>query len=127
MTNRFPPLVALLVVGTILLNACSGVPNTAPSEPPEPTFPVLDTTPSVPGAPDQLKVGVVVFLTGGAAEPFGLPARNGAELFIDAINRGELPPPYDQPGIAGVPITVVYADESGGAETQTAEWQRLFD
>ncbi len=37
-------------------------------------------------AKDTVKVGVVSFLTGPAAGPFGTPAKQGAELVIDAIN-----------------------------------------
>ena len=81
-------------------------------------MPAMSSTPSIPGAPTQLKLGVVVFLSGSAAQPFGIPAQNGAEVLIEAINHGTAPAPYDQPGIAGVPITVVYRDENGGAEAR---------
>ena len=42
-------------------------------------------------AKDTVKVGVVSFLTGPAAGPFGTPAKQGAEIVIDAINSGTMP------------------------------------
>ena len=44
-------------------------------------------------AKDTIKIAVPSFLSGGAAGPFGVPARNGAELVINAINAGKLPAP----------------------------------
>ena len=40
------------------------------------------------------KLGIVTFLSGAAAGPFGVPARNAAELTIEALNAGTLPAPY---------------------------------
>jgi len=37
------------------------------------------------------KLGVVTFLSGPAAEPFGVPAWNGGKLFIDLLNAGKAP------------------------------------
>ncbi len=85
---------------------------------------VISTPP--PGAPDVLKIGIVVFLAGGAAEPFGIPARNGAAAIISALNAGTAPAPYSTPGIARVPIEAVFADESGGADQQVSELRRLY-
>lgn len=79
------------------------------------------------GAPSQIKIGIVVFLSGGAAEPFGIPAKNGAEVMIASLNSGGAPAPYNTPGIAGVPILAVFADEAGGAEKQVSEVLRLFE
>ena len=72
-----------------------------------------------------LKIGLVTFLSGPAAGHFGVPARNGAEVTIDAINNGTLPAPYDQPGIAGARVEVVTIDEAGGANKQVAEFRNL--
>lgn len=80
----------------------------------------------LPGALSEVKIGIVVFLTGGAAKPFGIPARDGALVMIDAINHGLAPAPYNQPGIAGVPLSAIYVDESGGSEKQVSELRRLF-
>ena len=50
-------------------------------------------------AQDTVKMGLVTFMSGPASGHFGLPALNGAEITIDAINNGTLPPPYDTPGV----------------------------
>ena len=41
-----------------------------------------------------LKIGVVTFLSGPAAGPFGVPARNAAELTIEMLNGEKVPAPY---------------------------------
>lgn len=76
-------------------------------------------------AGDQVKIGIVTFLSGGAAAPFGVPARNAFEVLIEQINAGKAPAPYDTPGIGGVKIVPVIIDEAGGADTQVAELRRL--
>ncbi|MBL27702.1 MAG: ABC transporter substrate-binding protein [Rhodospirillaceae bacterium] len=72
-----------------------------------------------------LRMGFVTFLSGGAAGPFGIPARNAAEMMIEAINAGEVPAPYNTPGIAGRQIEPVIIDEAGGATKQVAEFRNL--
>ena len=42
-------------------------------------------------AQETFKVGIVSFLSGQAAESFGIPAVNGAKVLVDAFNKG--PPP----------------------------------
>ncbi len=79
----------------------------------------------VPGAPPSLKIGIVSFLSGAAASPFGIPSKNAAEVLIQAINTGKAPAPYNKPGIGGVPIRAVYIDEAGGPDKQVAELRRL--
>lgn len=74
---------------------------------------------------DSIKVGVVEFLTGPAAGPFGIPARNAAELIIEAINDGSLPAPYASEGVGGMTIEPVYVDEAGGSTTQVTEMRNL--
>ncbi len=44
-------------------------------------------TAAPPAAP--VKLGIVSFLTGPAAAPFGIPGRNGAEIMIEAMNAGK--------------------------------------
>lgn len=61
---------------------------------------------------DELKLGVVTFLSGGAAGPFGIPARNAAEIIIEAINAGSVPSPYASVGFAGATVLPVYIDEN---------------
>ena len=72
-----------------------------------------------------LKVGIVAFLSGPAAGPFGVPARNAAELLIEHINEGTMPAPYDSAGVAGLKIQAVYIDEAGGTTTQVTEMRNL--
>jgi branched-chain amino acid transport system substrate-binding protein len=72
-----------------------------------------------------LRIGIVSFLSGAAAAPFGVPSRNAAEVLIEQLNKGAAPAPYDQEGIGGVPIRAVYIDEAGSADQQVAEYRRL--
>jgi len=75
--------------------------------------------------PKTLTIGIVTFLSGPAAAPFGVPARNAAEILIEQLNAGKGPAPYSTPGIGDVPIRAVYTDEAGGADRQVAELRRL--
>jgi branched-chain amino acid transport system substrate-binding protein len=72
-----------------------------------------------------VKLGIVAFLSGPAAGPFGVPARNAAELMIEHINAGTLPAPYNSKGLAGLKIQPVYIDEAGGTTTQVTELRNL--
>jgi branched-chain amino acid transport system substrate-binding protein len=71
------------------------------------------------------KIGVVTFLSGAAAGPFGVPARNGAEVLIEAINGGKVPGAYAKKGLGGRPIEVVFLDEAGGTTKQVSEYRDL--
>ena len=73
----------------------------------------------------EIRVAIVSFLSGPAAAHFGIPAKNGAEFAIDAINAGALPPPFSGVGLAGARIAPVYVDEAGGATKQVAELRNL--
>jgi len=73
----------------------------------------------------KFRLGIVTFLSGGAAGPFGVPAANAAKLTIDAMNKGALPAPYATKGINGVEIETVVVDESGGATKQVEEFRNL--
>ena len=48
-------------------------------------------------APPAVKLGIVSFLTGPAAGPFGIAGRNAAEALIEAFNAGKAQngPPRD--------------------------------
>jgi branched-chain amino acid transport system substrate-binding protein len=74
-----------------------------------------------------VNMGIVTFLTGPAAAPFGVPARNGAEIVIEAINEGRLPAPYSTKGFAGARVEPVWVDESGGNAKQVAEYRNLVE
>ncbi|WP_425405475.1 ABC transporter substrate-binding protein [Hwanghaeella sp.] len=76
-------------------------------------------------AQEKLKVGVVAFYTGAAAGPFGIPARNAAELIVEAINAGNVPAPYNTKGAGGMEIEAVYIDEAGGTTKQVTEYRNM--
>jgi branched-chain amino acid transport system substrate-binding protein len=78
-------------------------------------------------AQETFRIGVVSFLSGQAAESFGIPAVNGAKVVIDAFNKGTAPAPYNKPGFGGMKIEAVYIDEAGGATKQVQELRNLYD
>lgn len=80
-----------------------------------------------PAAQSQtFKLGIVTFLSGGAAESFGVPAWNGGKLLVEMLNQGgQLPAPYDQIGFGGLSIEPVVIDEAGGATKQVQEFRNL--
>lgn len=80
-------------------------------------------TPSIAADDKTVKVGFVMFLSGAAAGPFGVPARNSAELMVEAINKGTLPAPYNSVGFAGAKISPVYLDEA--SKHKVADYKKL--
>ena len=78
-------------------------------------------------AQESFKIGVVSFLSGQAAESFGIPAVNGAKSLIEAFNAGKAPAPYDKTGFGGMKVEAVYVDEAGGATKQVQELRNLYD
>jgi len=72
-----------------------------------------------------VKLGIVSFLTGPAAAPFGIPGRNGAEVMIEAINAGSVPPPFNNVGIGGSKVEAKYIDETGSAANVVTEFRNL--
>jgi branched-chain amino acid transport system substrate-binding protein len=100
--NRFSRAVALAVAGAAL---CAGAVQ----------------------AQETFKLGIVSFLSGQAAESFGIPAVNGAKVLVDAFNKGAAPAPYNKPGFGGMKIEPVYVDENGGATKQVQELRNLYD
>lgn len=83
------------------------------------------STQTLTGIPSQIKIRVIVSHSGGAAEPFGIPAKNGAEAIISALNQGDGPAPYEQPGEA-VADPGGNVDEAMVAEEQASELRRLY-
>jgi len=80
-----------------------------------------------PAAAQEFKVGIVSFLSGQAADSFGVPAVNGAKILIETFNQGKAPAPYNKPGFGGLTIVPVFVDENGGATKQVQELRNLFD
>ncbi len=78
-------------------------------------------------AEDAFKLGIVTFLSGPAAESFGVPARNGGQFVIDELNKGKGPAPYDKIGFGGMKVEPVVIDENGGATKQVQELRNLYE
>jgi len=72
-----------------------------------------------------VKIGVIAFLSGAAASPFGVPARNAAELVIELVNAGKAPAPYNTKGFGGSKIETAIIDEAGSTTTQVTEFRNL--
>jgi branched-chain amino acid transport system substrate-binding protein len=72
-----------------------------------------------------LKIGVVSFLSGPAAGPFGVPARNAAEITFEMLNNGKVPAPYATKGFGGHKLEMNLVDESGGTTTQVTEYRNM--
>jgi branched-chain amino acid transport system substrate-binding protein len=88
---------------------------------------VADAAPAQAPAPAEkpFKIGVVTFLSGAAAGPFGVPARNSAEVLVESLNAGKLPGEYAKKGFGGRPLEVVFIDEAGGTAKQVSEYRDL--
>jgi len=72
-------------------------------------------------AQETFKIGIVSFLSGQAADSFGIPAVNGAKVLVEAFNKGAAPAPYNKAGFGGMKIEAIYVDENGGATKQVQE------
>jgi branched-chain amino acid transport system substrate-binding protein len=72
-----------------------------------------------------LRIGVITFLSGPAAGPFGVPAKNAADLLAEAFNKGGQIPGYEKKGFAGRPIELVFVDEAGGPTKVVTEYRNL--
>lgn len=81
------------------------------------------TAPAIAG--DSIKIGIVTFLSGPAAGPFGVPAKNSAEMMVEAINAGKVPGVYAKKGFGGKPIEITIIDEAGGTTKQVEEYRNL--
>lgn len=66
--------------------------------------------------PSELRVGITTFLS-GPASVFGVPARQTAEMLVEAINKAG--------GIGGVPLRAFFVDEGPGADHLVGEYRRL--
>src|SRR3954462_10459161 len=76
-------------------------------------------------AQNTVKIGVVTFLSGPAAAPFGVPAKNAAEFVVDELNAGKAPGSYGKKGFGGSTIETVIIDEAGSTTTQVTEFRNL--
>jgi branched-chain amino acid transport system substrate-binding protein len=82
---------------------------------------------AAPAAAPQkpFKIGVVTFLSGAPAGPFGVPARNAAEALVEALNAGKVPGAYAKKGLGGRAIELVFIDEAGGTTKQVSEYRDI--
>jgi branched-chain amino acid transport system substrate-binding protein len=78
-------------------------------------------------AQESFKLGIVTFLSGPAADSFGVPARNGGQFLVEQLNKGSVPAPYDKLGFGGMKIEPVVIDENGGATKQVQELRNLYE
>ena len=76
-------------------------------------------------AQEPVKIGIVTFLSGPAAAPFGVPAKNSAEFVIEELNAGKAPAPYSKKGFGGSALEMVIVDEAGSTTTQVTEFRNL--
>jgi branched-chain amino acid transport system substrate-binding protein len=72
-----------------------------------------------------VKIGIVTFLSGPAASPFGVPARNAAEVMTELLNAGKVPGVYATKGFGGAKVETVIIDEAGSSTTQVTEYRNL--
>jgi branched-chain amino acid transport system substrate-binding protein len=74
-----------------------------------------------------IRIGLVTFLSGPAAGPFGVPAKVAAEAIVDSLNAGKAPAPYNTRGFGGTPLELTIVDEAGGATKQVTELRNLVE
>lgn len=75
----------------------------------------------------SIKIGIVTFMSGAAAGPFGVPAKHAAEVVTADLNDGKVPAPYTTKGFGGTPIELVYVDEAGSTSKQVSEYRNLIN
>ena len=111
MTYRYckPAVGALGFAAALMLVSAGGAPAQQPAAP----------------AAAPIKLGIVSFLSGPAASPFGVPGRNGAEIVIEALNAGTAPAPYNTVGLGGTKIDAKYVDEAGSTAQVVTEFRNL--
>ena len=76
-------------------------------------------------AQQPVKVGFVMFLSGPAASPFGVPAKNAADFVVEELNAGKGPAPYGKVGFGGSKIEMVQIDEAGPTTSAVTEYRNL--
>lgn len=76
---------------------------------------------------ESIRIGLVTFLSGPAAEPIGVPARMAAEAIVESLNAGKAPVPYHLNGFSGTPLELVIIDEAGGVSRQVGEFRDLVE
>ena len=57
---------------------------------------LVAAVPAAAIAQDSVKIGFVTFLSGPAAAPFGVPAKNAVEFVVEELNAGKGPAPFTE-------------------------------
>ncbi|MGE5129105.1 MAG: ABC transporter substrate-binding protein [Sphingomonadaceae bacterium] len=81
--------------------------------------------PAIALAQEPVKIGTVMFLSGPAAAPFGVPAKQAFEFVVEQLNAGKAPAPYNKVGFGGSKIETAIVDEAGSTTTQVTEFRNL--
>ena len=81
--------------------------------------------PAIALAQEPVKIGTVMFLSGPAAAPFGVPAKQAFEFVVEQLNAGKAPAPYSKVGFGGSKIETAVVDEAGSTTTQVTEFRNL--
>ena len=88
-------------------------------------FAAAALAPLAAGAQNSVKIGFVTFLSGPAAAPFGVPAKNAVEFVTDELNAGKGPGVYKTKGFGGAAIEPVIIDEAGSRKTKVTELSNM--
>ena len=106
---KFAARIFILFLTSIILSACNNQQEKG----------------SIDQKSDAIKIGIITFLSGPAAGPFGIPAKQAADLLLESINKGNEVPGYPMAGFGGQNIEFVYVDEAGGATKAVENYRNL--
>lgn len=76
---------------------------------------------------DVFKIGIIGFLSGPAAESFGIPSVNTAKMLAEKLNVSSVPAPYAAKGIGGKRIELVVIDEGAGGTKVIEGYRNLVE
>ena len=83
--------------------------------------------PAAAQADDVFKIGIIGFLSGPAAESFGIPSVNTAKMLAEKLNAGDVPEPYAMKGIGGKKLELVVIDEGAGGTKVIEGFRNLVE
>lgn len=131
MKKLIVPLIAVVVIATLLLSGCAQT-SPAPPTPSEPSTPSTPSTPSEPSEPstpaapavdypDEIPIGIVCALSGGWSG-FGMKPGAGFEIAANHINElGGIK------NLGGAKLKVFKGDDQGTPDRASAEAERLIN
>lgn len=91
------------------------------------TWTASSTAPAMAQSDGVFKIGVIGFLSGPAAESFGIPSVNTAKMLAEKLNAGGVPAPYATKGIGGKKIELVVIDEGAGGTKVIEGFRNLVE